>query len=311
MLPSTGFTTCGSPSSLVDVAVGSQGGQGVESLLVTTSDTGDMLEAAGQRDLTFAGKRLGLGRPVLLLETLAAFGNRQADIQGIRDQFFDLLPEFLRRIWHVEAESRHAAVVRREVHRVKSDGRLLVAAEVVNDVLPEGEPGAPLGQHDVHHAPRPGPRLALVQNEHGHAGARQLPAAGLAVLGHVRKVQVGQAVAAVHVRLVALEAALDLVDFDVGEPARFLGVLVERTHGVVLGGDLLDAHLERVLDNVRRAVDDSLTAGHPRLAHTRTADAPSPTLRSGNGVRLSVRPVKAASKRGVIPPVITRVSRSL
>ncbi|CAN8022999.1 unnamed protein product, partial [Ixodes persulcatus] len=251
-------------AALLDVPVWSQRGQRVESLLVSTANIGDMLEAAGQRDVALPRQGLRLRGPILLLHTLgASLRHGQTDVEGIRYELFDPVPKLLGKVRNVEAEARHPAVVRRQVHRMEGHGGLPVAAQVVDDILPESETGAPLGKDNVHHPSCPCPRLPFVQDEDGNSCPRQFPASWSAVLAHFREVQVGETVAGVNVRLVALEARFDLVHFELAQTAVFLRVLAQGSHGVVLGGDLLDAHLLRgLLHDVRGAVDDGITRSH-------------------------------------------------
>lgn len=191
------------------------------SLGVAGGHTGHVVKLARLRDLRL-GRQNDWFRGLLLRFALPS-GGREGNVFRVADELLDADPHFAGGLVRVEAEADYLAVVCRETHGVEGCGGHLVVGEIVDGVLPEGEAGAPFGQHEANAGCAPGPGAALVVQQHRNSGVHQAP-----VLLADALVQVGQRRADVHLRSQPTEEALDLRPLKVRDHA------VVQTYQIVL-----------------------------------------------------------------------------
>lgn len=191
------------------------------SLGVAGGHTGHVVKLARLRDLRL-GRQNDRFRGLLLGFALPS-GGRKGNVFRVADQLLDADPHFAGGLVRVEAEADYLAVVCRETHGVEGCGSHLVVGEIVDGVLPEGEAGAPFGQHEANAGCAPGAGAALVVQQHRNSGVHQAP-----VLLADALVQVGKRRADVHLRSQPTEEALDLRPLKVRDHA------VVQTYQIVL-----------------------------------------------------------------------------
>uniref|UniRef100_A0A8D8BPT4 (northern house mosquito) hypothetical protein n=1 Tax=Culex pipiens TaxID=7175 RepID=A0A8D8BPT4_CULPI len=182
---------------------GHEGLQAKVPLGVAGRHAGHVVELARLGDLRLGRQHDRFGG--LLLGLALSARRRQGNVLRVADQLLDAHPHLASGLVRVEAEADHLAVVCRQTHGVEGGRGHLVVREIVDGVLPEGETGAPLGEHEAHAGCAPGPGAALVVQQHRNSGVHQAP-----VLLADALVQVGQRRADVHLRSQPAEEALDL-----------------------------------------------------------------------------------------------------